>query len=160
MSEIYKPESLTHVLCLYETLHHNTPNDISTILKNFHKWLVPGGKCIFHIFHPDKLDPAPKSHSQYYKGDDNSKRSFTQLEGFSHQAWWEKEKTKMSWYRYCEKYVISKKKSLTKTTNLWIPPTNKMISYIVKHNFILKEVVNLSKIGISDFTMYIFEKGI
>jgi len=158
--EIYKPETLTHVLCLYETIHHNTPKDISTILQNFYKWLVPGGMCVFHLFHPDKLDPAPKSYSQYYKGDDNSKRSFTQFEGFSHQAWWEKEKERMYWYRYCEKYVISKKKSITKTTNLWIPPTNKMISLIVKHKFILKEVVDLSNVGIPDFTMYIFEKGI
>ena len=156
--EIYKPESLTHILTLFETLHHNTPNDISTILTNYYKWLVPGGYCVFHIFYPDKLDPGPKSYSQYTKGKNNQKVSFTQFEGFSHEAWWEKEKSKMYWYRYCEKYIITKEKNIVKTTNVWIPPSNKMISFITKHNFELKEVIDLHSLGISDFGMYIFQK--
>ena len=155
--EIYKPHSLTHILSLHETLNHNTPTDISTILNNFHKWLIPDGYFIIHIIDPTRLDPAPRAHSQYFVGEDNAKHSLTYFESFTHEAWWEKDE-KQYWYRYCEKYIFPNEQVKIQTISLWIPPVNKMLHYITRHNFKLKEIIELHEIEVSQFTLYVFKK--
>lgn len=157
--EIYKDEKLSHILCLHETLHHNTPKEISKILNNFHKWLVKDGYLIIHILDPKKLDPGPREFSQYFKDDDGNRHSLTYFESFTHEGWWEKEKEKKYWYKYCEKYIFPKDKLKIHTTPLWIPPVNKMLEYITKHNFKLEEVIELKDVVIDDFSLYIFKKN-
>lgn len=157
--EIYKPKTLTHVLSLHETLNHNTPKEISSILNNFNKWLVDDGYLIVHILNPDKLDPGPRGFSQYFKAKDNTRHSLTYFESFTHEAWWEKEDKKEFWYKYCEKYIFPREKKKIHTTPLWIPPVNKMIQYITRHNFKLKEIIELNDIEITDFSLYIFKKN-
>ena len=157
--EIYKPETLTHVLCLHETLNHNTPKEISKILNNFYRWLVPGGYLVVHIIDPTKLDPGPRAFSQYFKAEDDTRHALTYFESFTHEAWWEKEKDKKYWYRYCEKYIFSKDKLKIQATPLWIPPVNKMLSYITRHQFKLKEIIELNDTDVSDFNLYVFKKN-
>lgn len=156
--EIYKKNTLTHVLCLHETLNHNTPKDISKILNNFHKWLLPEGYLVVHILDPLKLDPGPREFSQYFKAEDDTRHSLTYFESFTHEAWWEKEEDKKYWYKYCEKYIFPREKLKIHTTPLWIPPVNKMLQYITRHNFKLTEVIELSDIGINEFSLYVFRK--
>lgn len=156
--ELYKLKSLTHILCLHDTLYHNSPKEISDILNNFHNWLVPEGYLAVHVIDPNKLDPAPRAFSQYYKTDENVRKALTYFEGFTHEAWWEKEKNKNYWYRYCQKFIFPNKKTKIQTTPLWIPPVNFMLQYITKHNFELKEIVDLSDIDVVDFSLYIFRK--
>lgn len=156
--EIYKKEKLSHILCLHETLHHNNPREINKILKNFHKWLVPGGYLVVHIFDPKKLDPGPREFSQYFKDDDGTRHSLTYFESFTHEAWWEKETEKRDWYKYCEKYIFPKEKIKIQTTPLWIPPVNKMLEYISNHDFKLTEIIELKDIEITDFSLYVFKK--
>jgi|SaaInlStandDraft_1057018.scaffolds.fasta_scaffold02408_5 SAM-dependent methyltransferase len=156
--EIYKKEKLSHILCLHETLHHNNPREINKILKNFHKWLVPGGYLVVHIFDPKKLDPGPREFSQYFKDDDGTRHSLTYFESFTHEAWWEKESEKRDWYKYCEKYIFPKDKIKIQTTPLWIPPVNKMLEYISNHDFKLHEIIELKDVEITDFTLYVFKK--
>jgi len=157
--EIYKPETLTHVLCLHETLNHNTPKEISLILNNFHKWLVPGGYLIVHIFDPKKLDPGPRAFSQYFKDKNDTRHALTYFESFTHEAWWEKEEDKNHWYRYCEKYIFPRKRYKVHTTPLWLPPVNKMIAYITRHNFKLKEIIELNDVDVTEFSLYVFKKN-
>jgi len=156
--EIYKPETLTHILCLHETLNHNTPKEISTILNNFHKWLLPGGYLIVHLLDPTKLDPGPRAFSQYFKAKDDTRHALTYFESFTHEAWWEKETDKKYWYRYCEKYIFPKDKIKVHTMPLWIPPVNKMLNYITRHRFKLKEMIELNDVEVADFSLYIFKK--
>jgi SAM-dependent methyltransferase len=157
--EIYKPETLTHVLCLHETLNHNTPKEVSNILNNFHKWLVPDGYLVVHILDPNKLDPGPRAFSQYFKAKDDTRHSLTYFESFTHEAWWEKEDDRQYWYRYCEKYIFPRERVKVHTTPLWIPPVNRMITYITRHNFKLKEVIELNDIDVTDFNLYVFKKS-
>jgi SAM-dependent methyltransferase len=156
--EIYKPESLTHILSLHETLNHNTPKEISTILNNFYKWLIPDGYLVIHIIDPNKLDPGPRAFSQYFKSKDNTRHSLTYFESFTHEAWWEKDNEKKYWYSYCEKYIFPNEKIKIQTTPLWIPPVNKMLNYISRHNFKLKEIIELNDIEVSQFHLYVFKK--
>ena len=157
--EIYKKETLTHILCLHETLNHNTPKEISNILNNFHKWLIPEGYLVVHILDPTKLDPGPRAFSQYFKAEDDTRHALTYFESFTHEAWWEKEEEKQYWYRYCEKYIFPRDRLKVHTTELWLPPVNRMITYITKHNFKLEEVIELNDIDITDFKLYVFKKS-
>jgi len=156
--EIYKAETLTHVLCLHETINHNTPKEISNILNNFHKWLIPNGYLVIHILDPTKLDPGPRAFSQYFKAKDDTRHALTYFESFTHEAWWEKEEDREYWYRYCEKYIFPRNKFKIKSTPLWIPPVNRMISYITRHNFKLEEIIELNDIEITEFKLYVFKK--
>jgi SAM-dependent methyltransferase len=157
--EIYKPESLTHILSLHETLNHNTPKEISAILNNFYKWLIPGGYLVVHVIDPSKLDPGPRAFSQYFKSKDGTRHSLTYFESFTHEAWWEKSTDKKYWYSYCEKYIFPGEKLKIQTTPLWIPPVNKMLNYISRHNFKLKEIIELNEIEVSQFNLYVFKKN-
>ena len=156
--EIYKPNVLSHILCLHETIHHNNPNNIIFILRNFHKWLKDDGHLIIHLLDPSKLDPGPRSFSQYYKAEDGTRHSLTYFEAFTHDAWWEKEEGKQNWYYYCEKFLFSKDRVKIHKTSLWIPPINTMIQFITRHNFKLLEILNLNDVKIDDFQLYILQK--
>jgi len=68
-------------------------------------------------------------------------------------------KEKKYWYKYCEKYIFPKDKLKIHTTPLWIPPVNKMLEYITKHNFKLDEVIELKDVEINDFSLYVFKKN-
>ena len=154
--EIYKSSTLSHILSLHETLNHNTPKEISNILNNYHKWLIPKGYLIMHVIDPEKLDPAPRAFSQYFKSEDGTNHSLTYFESFTHEAWWEKKSDAKYWYSYCEKYIFPGDKIKIQTTPLWIPPVNKMLQYISRHNFKLKKVIELNDIEVSQFNLYIF----
>lgn len=155
---IYKQNILTHILCMRTTLNENSLGDISRILTNFHKWLRKDGCLILNITDPNKLDPAPRAFSQYYKSDNNVKHSLTYFEGFTHDAWWEKVKDKSDWYQYCEKIMFSDKNFIIKTTKLLIPPVKKILDYITKHNFKIKEIIEIDDFNRDDYSMYIFAK--
>jgi trans-aconitate methyltransferase len=159
VSQIYKPKSLTHILCLHDTLNHNTSTDVSKILNNFREWLIPEGYLIVHVLDPNRLDPAPRIFSQYYKGKDNVRHSLTYFEAFTHDAWWEKVKGKKYWYKYCEKFIFPQGKLKIKTTEYWIPPKNAMVKFITQHGFHVKQIVELNDVELPDFSLYIFRKN-
>jgi len=158
VKEIYKPKSLTHVLALHDTLNHNTAIDVSRILNNFRTWLVPGGYLAVHVLDPAKLDPGPRTFSQYYKGKDNVRHALTYFEAFTHDAWWEQDPDRKFWYRYCEKYLFPNNTTKIKTTEYWIPPSSKMVEYITKHGFRLKQIIELNDVEMPDFSLYVFTK--
>lgn len=158
ITELYKPNTLTHILCLHDTLNHNTAIDVGKILNNFHRWLVPEGYLAVHVLDPGQLDPAPRTYSQYYKGKDNVRHALTYFEAFTHDAWFERDPERKYWYRYCEKYLFPNDKVKVKTTEYWIPPKNKMVEYITRHNFRLKQIVELDDVEMPDFSLYIFKK--
>lgn len=160
VTDIYKPNTLTHILCLHDTLNHNTAIDVSRILNNFRTWLVPKGFLAVHILDPAKLDPGPRTFSQYYKGKDNVRHALTYFEAFTHDAWWEHDKDRKFWYRYCEKYLFPNSKTKIKTTEYWIPPPSKMIEYITQHGFRTKQIIDLNDVEMPDFSLYIFSKEI
>lgn len=158
VKNLYKPKSLTHILCLHDTLNHNTAIEVSKILKNFYYWLNDDGYLAVHVLDPAKLDPGPRVFSQYYKGKDNVRHALTYFEAFTHDAWWEKDPNRKYWYRYCEKYIFPDDKFKIKTTDYWIPPPSKILEYITEHGFKMKQIVDLNDVEMPDFSLYIFKK--
>ena len=54
-SSLYKPNSVTHILCLYFTIYYIKDKNI--FFKNCMDWLIPGGFLIVHIVDRDMFDP-------------------------------------------------------------------------------------------------------
>ena len=52
---IAKPESYTHVNCVYFTIYYL--HDKNAFFNNCHTWLKPGGKLILHLVDPNKFNP-------------------------------------------------------------------------------------------------------
>jgi len=157
-SELYKKNLFSHILFLHDAIHLNSQSELGNVLTNFNKWLTKKGHLAVHILNPTTLDPGPRQYSQYFIADDGTRHSLTYFESFTHEAWWEKIKHKENWYRYCEKIQFPKEKIKIFTKELWIPPVGLMIKYIIKHNFKLKKIIDLSNLNIEDFNMYIFQK--
>jgi SAM-dependent methyltransferase len=155
-SGLYKEKVLSHILCLHDTLNHNTAIEIKKILHNFKKWLVNDGYLCLHIFDDTILDPGVRPFSQYYKGKDNVRHSLTYFEAFTHDAWWERDPDRKYWYRYCEKYIFPKEQEKIKTTDYWIPPKKDMLKYITDNGFKLLTIIHLDELEIKDFSIYIF----
>lgn len=155
-SGLYKFNVLSHILCLHDTLNHNTAIEIKKILGNFKKWLKQDGYLIAHIFDDTVLDPGVRPFSQYYKGPGNVKHSLTYFKAFTHDAWWERDPDRKYWYRYCEKYIFPKDQEKIKITDYWIPPKQDMLKYIVDNGFKLLNIIHLDELEIKDFSIYIF----
>ena len=52
----FKPNSFTHILCLYFTLYYF--KDKLTFFKNCMSWLMPGGYLVIHIVDRNMFDPV------------------------------------------------------------------------------------------------------
>ena len=52
---LYKPQSFTHILCLYFTIYY-IKNKLE-FFKNCMQWLMPGGWLVVHIVDRDMFDP-------------------------------------------------------------------------------------------------------
>lgn len=52
---MFKPNSLTHILCLYFTIYYM--QDKMRFFYNCMNWLMPGGYLILHLVDKDKFDP-------------------------------------------------------------------------------------------------------
>jgi ubiquinone/menaquinone biosynthesis C-methylase UbiE len=51
----FKPESFTHILCLYFTLYYM--KDKRQFFENCYTWLMPGGSLVVHIVDKNMFDP-------------------------------------------------------------------------------------------------------
>ena len=54
-SNAFKPESFTHILCLYFTIYYM--KDKMRFFHNCMNWLMPGGYLVIHLVNRDEFDP-------------------------------------------------------------------------------------------------------
>lgn len=156
--KIFSPEKFTHIACLGDTLYHNNPKDMDTILANFYFWLKPDGKLILHLFNRDKLDPGPRDYSQYYRDKSNIKHALTYFNTYTHDAFWKGiDEYKV---KYVEKIITKNGKIKIKTTMLYIPKNKELIlNKILKYGFKLEDILSLKELGMDDMELYIFKKN-
>ena len=50
VSDLFKPNTFTHILCSTDTIHHNDIEKIQDIISNFYMWVKPNGIVMIHIF--------------------------------------------------------------------------------------------------------------
>lgn len=156
-SELFKPNTFTHILCSTDTLHHNDSEKIKSIIANFYMWVKQKGIVMMHIFNKDKLDPAPREYSQYYHDDSGNKHSLTYYEEFTHDAFWEKTSNN-SVYIYNEKVILPNEKVKSSKNVFYIPNKSKILKNMKKQGFELIDIFDMKKADIECFDLYIFRK--
>jgi len=55
VSSLFKPNSFTHILCLYFTIYYM--KDKNAFFQNCMNWLTPGGYLVLHLVERDNFDP-------------------------------------------------------------------------------------------------------
>jgi ubiquinone/menaquinone biosynthesis C-methylase UbiE len=156
-TELFKPNTFTHILCSTDTLHHNDLEKIQSIIANFYMWVKPKGIVMIHIFNREKLDPAPREYSQYYHDDKGNRHSLTYYEEFTHDAFWEKTSSD-SVYIYNEKVILPSEKVKSSKNVFYIPNKSKILANMKKQGFELIDIYDMKKVDVECFDLYVFRK--
>lgn len=149
------------ILCLKDTLYHNSPKDWDDILSNIYYWLKPNGYFVIHLFNKKKIDPAPRNHSQYNLDSKKIRHAITHFKNFTHDAWWKKKSPNL--YEYNEIFAF-RNKSLEKykkkyyRLTLYFPEKERIINKIKEHYFNLVHIDRLDYIEIYDHEIFYFKK--
>jgi len=159
---LFNGEQFSYILCLKETLYHNSIKEWDTILSNFYFWLKPGGYLIIHIFDRNKLDPSPLNITFGRKDFKGRLHGITNFPDFTHDGWWE-QRGKVT-CQYNEIYAIRDKsgdivKKRHYKHNLIIPEKDKIIEKIMSNYFKVVKVVKLEDKGMKDHELYFFKKN-
>jgi len=159
---LFKAETFSFIICLKDTLYHNTMNDWDTILSNFYFWLKPGGYLIIHVYDRDKLDPTPRNMSFVRYDPSKRKHSITQFPNFTHDGWWEVKGNTIC--QYNEIFAIrGKNNEIEKKRhykhNLVIPAKGKIMEKIIGNYFKLIDVIRMDKMGLVDHELCFFKKN-
>ena len=159
-SELFPPETFTHIICPMDTLYNNKPkNEMNQIISNFKYWLKEGGIVMTHIFeNPDKIDPSPREHSMFYKDKDGNSHALTYFEKFTHDAYFKKEEEEDFKQTYIEKYIVKSGNMIQKMREFFFIPKKNMIEKFIENNFDLFHIQSLKNIDIEDYTLYFFKK--
>ena len=157
-SELFPPETFTHIICPIDTLYNNKPkNEMNDIISNFKYWLKEGGIVMTHIFeNPDKIDPSPREHSMFYKDKEGNSHALTYFEKFTHDAYFKKEEDFKQ--TYIEKYIVKSGNMIQKMREFFFIPKKDMIEKFIENNFDLFHIQSLKNIDIEDYTLYFFKK--
>ena len=158
---LFESEKFSYILCLKDTLYHNSMNDWNTILSNFYFWLKPSGYLIIHVFDRTKLDPAPLNMSLLRKDAKKRVHSITNFPTFTHDGWWEMRGKTICQYNeifalHGADGKITKKRHYKH--NLSIPPKDKIMEKIVENYFKLIEIKKFDGDKITDHELCFFKK--
>lgn len=154
-SKLFTPDKFTHIVCLLDSLYHNNEEDMKKIIMNFYNWIQPEGYLCIHLFDRDKMDPAPRDFTQYYKDDDGTKHGLTYFDKFTHDAYWKDIDDKS--VKYIEMIVLGDGRKKIQETKLFIPKDKENITMMInKHGFKLENILEVK--GENDIELLIFKK--
>jgi ubiquinone/menaquinone biosynthesis C-methylase UbiE len=158
-AELYPAHSFDVILCMYDTIHHNTKEEQEKIFENFYYWLKPTGSLYIHLFNPNQLDPAPREFSQYYYDDNKKRHSQTYFDHFVHDAYWMKKEDKSDEYEYIEQFIIPESgKRKTKVHTFTIPNRDWILDRLKYYGFKGTDVMDMKKIKAANMDLFIFTK--
>ncbi len=159
---LFKGETFSYIVCLKDTLYHNSIKEWDAILSNFFYWLKPEGYLIIHVYDREKLDPAPRNMTFLRYDGNKRKHGITHFPKFTHDGWWEiKGKTIC---QYNEIYAIRGKNGEVEKKrhykhNLSIPSKDKIMEKIIGNYFKLVDTVRLDNMGLLDHELCFFKKN-
>lgn len=158
--KLFNFQEFTHINCMTDTLISNTLEDIDLIIGNFKYWLKKNGVLTIHIHdNIEKLDPAPRDFSMMYDNEyDKLKHALTYFTKFTHDAVFKNIGEHV--YEYVEKYIVKSGNSINKNTKYNILPKDVLIKKFIDNDFILYKKIDLSDIGIEDYSLYFLKKNV
>jgi SAM-dependent methyltransferase len=156
--ELYPASSFDVIICLYDTIHHNSLEEQEKIFENFYYWLKPNGVIYIHFFNPKQLDPAPMPFSQYYTDKNNKKHAQTYFDDFVHDAYWIKKENTENQYDYIQQFILPNGHKKVKIHTFTIPDRSFLLSKMKYYGFKPIDVIDMKKIGAEIMDLYIFKK--
>lgn len=172
VESLFSDREFDIVTALHNTLYHNTVGNMRAIIGNFSRWLKSGGILILHMYDREKLDPAPREFSQYYKSKkDGLRHSLTHFDAFIHDAFWEKggegegekggdgDSEKDVMY-YNEKVVFRKSGNVKRMKHkLYFPDLAVVRGFLKDAGFKFVKEVGMKGIGVDDAVLTVYKKA-
>jgi SAM-dependent methyltransferase len=144
-TQLFDNNEFNIIISDYDSFYLNNYASMINILKNYYLWLKNDGFIIFYLFNNKFLDPSPRNYSQYYFDNKGNKHSLTYFEGFSHNAWFIKDKFIKNKFLFYEKILIEKTlKSRIKITNYFIPDKNDLLKMIENNGFKVSDIISFN----------------
>ena len=154
-SKLFMSDKFTHIICLLDSLYHNNEEDMKKIIINFNNWIKPEGYLCIHLFDRNRMDPAPRDFTQYYKDDEGIKHGLTYFDKFTHDAYWKDIDDKS--VKYIEMIVLGDGRKKTQETKLFIPKDKESITMMInKYGFKLENIIEVK--GENNIELLIFKK--
>ena len=159
----FRPESFTHILCLYFTIYYI--KDKMTFFNNCMNWLMPGGSLVVHIVDREMFDPIlPPANPllmltpQRY-AEERITKSMVTFDDFKYNANFELNKNKDQ-AKFVEKFQNkSTGKVFRKQEHVMYMETEEDILNIAKKSgFIIQGKIDLIRSGYEYQYLYIFVK--
>lgn len=155
--ELFEPNTFTHIVCLLDTIHHNSPSSMDIIFENMSKWIKSKGLLAIHIFDPNNLDPRPREFSQLHTQKDGN-HSITKFKPYNHDSVWLNKKTPNFEFEYKEKFMFNTGKNFNINHILYVPPIETVVQKIKNKGFKLVKKIPLKEVQITNHSLYIFQK--
>lgn len=159
---LFKPNSYTHILCLYFTLYYI--KDKIHFFNNCMEWLMPGGYLVIHVVDVDDFDPilpvanplyivSPQKYAK--KRITNSKVTF---EDYIYTANFELDKSKNIGL-FKEKFKFKDSNKIRKQEHiLYMEPADVILTEAQECGFIIQGKVDMVKCAYENQYLYILTK--
>jgi SAM-dependent methyltransferase len=158
---LFKPNSLTHILCLYFTIYYI--DDKQQFFNNALQWLMPGGYLFVHLVDREHFDPILPSGNPLFivsaqkyakKRITNTKITFND---FIYTSDFNLDESK-DIATFDEKFKFNDGRVRKQKQILYMQDTSEIINMAQNSGFILHSKVDMLKCGYENQYIYIFTK--
>lgn len=161
-SQIYSPDSFTHILCMYFTIYYI--QDKTMFFQNCYNWLMPGGYFIIHLVDRVNFDPilppgnpllwvSPQKYAK--ERITNTKVKFTD---FAYNANFELDQQN-NIAKFTEKFKNDKDGKVRKQEHImYMPDLKEIVDEVQSTGFILEGKIDLVQCQYEYQYLYMFTK--
>lgn len=153
----FNKNKFDYILALNYSFIMNSFKEQKLLLKNFSYWLKKNGLLFINCFDMNKIDPAPRNYSQYYKKN-GLKHAMTYFDGFRHDGVWKNTNNK-NIKIYKEKIIFKKTNNIfEKEHKMYFMNYNKIQKLCKKLGFKFIDFIDYKIINVDFIGLCIFKK--
>lgn len=160
-SNIFTPESFTHIMCLNLTFYNY--KDKRQLLENVYNWLLPGGYFIVQLVNKDMFDPVVPAAKPFYMinpqsfADERITESVVKFNDFDYRSNFEIFPNDFAEFK--EIFKDTKTGKVRQNEHkLWMPTIKKITNMAKELGFILHSQVDLLMCQDEYQYLYVFQK--
>lgn len=161
-SQIFPPDSFTHILCMYFTIYYI--QDKTMFFQNVYKWLMPGGYFIVHLVDRKNFDPIlpPGNPLLWVSPQKYAKERITHTKvkftDFAYNANFDLDEQN-NIAKFTEKFKNDKDGKVRKQEHtMYMPDLKEIVDEVQATGFVLEGIVDLVQCQYEYQYLYIFTK--
>jgi ubiquinone/menaquinone biosynthesis C-methylase UbiE len=161
-SQIFPPETFTHILCMYFTIYYI--QDKTAFFQNCFNWLMPGGYLIVHLVDRVQFDPIlpPGNPLMFVSPQKYAKKRITQTKvkftDFAYNANFELDEQN-NIAKFTEKFKNDKDGKVRKQEHImYMPDLQEIVDEAQAQGFIVEGIIDLVQCQYEYQYLYIFTK--